>query len=217
MPAILEAINRKNTAVKRFGGDSVPAIYDDMNEKTKAKIQQSFLQLLAKKNFIKISVQDISKASGINRGTFYLHYLDKYDLLDQMEEQLLDGLAQQLKELQPEMLLAEADKGNVSIQSVEVFRYIEMNAAAFRAFLSEHNQNGFHKRLKGFFIGHFIGNMLKNERFFQSASVPDDYLSAFATSAFLGLIEQWLDNDLTETPEEMAEMYIQIILFIRKL
>ncbi|MBF6633531.1 MAG: TetR/AcrR family transcriptional regulator, partial [Planococcus sp. (in: Bacteria)] len=58
------------------------AVYDDMNEKTKEKIQKSFLQLLQEKNFIKVSVQDIAKASGINRGTFYLHYLDKYDLLD---------------------------------------------------------------------------------------------------------------------------------------
>lgn len=59
--------------------------------------------------------------------------------------------------------------------------------------------------------------MIQNETFFQGLAIPSDYLSSFATSAFLGLIEQWLDNDLIESPEEMADMYIQIIFFIRKL
>ena len=34
--------------------------------------------------------------------------------------------------------------------------------------------------------------------------------------AFLGLIEQWLEIALIESPEEMADMYIKIIYFIRK-
>src|SRR5690606_4926575 len=122
-----------------------------------------------------------------------------------------------LELLQPEFLLAEAEKGNISKFAIEVFRYIEMNAEPFKVFLSENNRMGFHKRLKLFFVDHFIEKMTKNEIFFSAATVPQDYLSSFATSAFLGLIEQWLENDLAETPTEMAEMYIQIIFFIRNL
>lgn len=193
------------------------AVYDDMNAKTREKIQQQFLQLLKDKNFMKISVQDIATAANINRGTFYLHYLDKYDLLDQMEENLLAGLETHLERLQPDFLLSEAEKGNTSIHAVEVFRYIQMNADAFKVFLGGNNHVGFHKRLKHFFIEHFLEKMMINENFFKGATVPHDYLSSFATSAFLGLVEQWLDNELTETPSEMAEMYIQIIFFIRNL
>ena len=57
--------------------------------------------------------------------------------------------------------------------------------------------------------------MKVNEAFFSKLSLPDDYLSAFATSAFLGLIEEWLEKGLAETPDEMAEMYIRIIFFIK--
>ena len=193
------------------------AVYDEKNEKTKENIQKSFLQLLKEKSFIKVSVQDIAKVSGINRGTFYLHYLDKYDLLDQMEENLLSGLELHLERLQPDFLLSEAEKGNISMHAVEVFRYIQLNAASFKVFLGDTNRAGFHKRLKQFFVEHFLEKMIRNESFFNSTTVPQDYLSSFATSAFLGLIEQWLDNDLVETPAQMAEMYIQIIFFIKNL
>lgn len=193
------------------------SIYDEMVEKTKEKIQQSFLQLLKEKNFMKVSVRDITESAEINRGTFYLHYLDKYDLLDQMEEGLLLDLEKHLERLKPDVLLEEAEKGNISRHAVEVFRYIQMNAERFQVFLGGNNHIGFHKRLKHFFVDHFVDKMMKNENFFKGVAVPPDYLSSFATSAFLGLIEQWLENGLAETPSEMAEMYIQIIFFIKNL
>jgi len=91
-------------------------VYDEMIEKTKEKIQLSFLQLLKEKHFMNISVRDITTRAAINRGTFYLHYQDKYDFIDQMEQDLLSGLELHLQRLKPDVLLAEAEKGNVSIR-----------------------------------------------------------------------------------------------------
>lgn len=213
----MEALGKNPAAVERFGGIPVAEIYDQMNEKTKEKIQSVFLQLLEDRYFNKISVQTIAQAAGINRGTFYLHYLDKYDLLDRMEASLLEGLENHLRQLQPGPLLEEAEKGAISFQAVGVFHYIGQHEEWFRVFLGEHNQSGFHRRLKDFFVRHFLDKIIANPDFFKTATVPADYLSAFATSAFLGLIEQWLDNGLAESPAEMADMYIRIIFFIRNL
>ena len=191
------------------------AIYDEMNEKTKEKIQQSMLKLLQEKHFMKVSVQDISLGAGINRGTFYLHYQDKYDVIEQMEATLLNGLEIHLNRLVPEKLMKEAEKGEISMHAVAVFHYIKTNATLFQVLLGENNHFGFHKRLKQFFVEHFGKKMKVNDAFFSKLSLPDDYLSAFATSAFLGLIEEWLEKGLAETPDEMAEMYIRIIFFIK--
>ena len=213
----MKAINKKQDTVQWFGGDGLQSIYDEMNEKTKEIIQQSFLQLLMEKPFMKITVRDITTIAAINRGTFYLHYVDKYDLLHQVEDKLLKGLELHLQRLKPEALLVEAEQGQISSLAVEVFRYIQTNADRFQVLLGENNQLSFHKRLKLFFVDHFGEKMLQNKTFFQELAVRSEYLSAFATSAFLGLIEQWLDNSLAETPEEMADIYIQIIFFIRKM
>lgn len=175
------------------------------------------MQLLHKKHFRKVSVQDITTTASVNRGTFYSHYQDKYDLLNQIEENLLRGLELHLKRLKPDFLLMEAEKGLLSPLAVELFQYIQLNAEQFQVLLGENNDSGFHKQLKHFLFKHFGEKIRENKGVFGYLEIPDDYLSAFSTSAFLGLVEQWLDNDLTESSAEMANMYVQIILFIKNL
>jgi len=64
------------------------------NTQTKNKIKQALIQLLNKKNLEEITVSDITRNSQINRGTFYLHYLDKYDLIEKLEEDILTNIQQ---------------------------------------------------------------------------------------------------------------------------
>lgn len=52
--------------------------------RTKKMIVRAFYHLLAQEDFKKITIQQIADAAMINRQTFYLHYQDKYDLLQQM-------------------------------------------------------------------------------------------------------------------------------------
>ncbi|BDZ30889.1 TetR/AcrR family transcriptional regulator [Lactiplantibacillus sp. WILCCON 0030] len=52
--------------------------------KTERDLQNAFLQLLTTKGFRHLTVADICQASLTSRSTFYAHYLDKYDLLDQL-------------------------------------------------------------------------------------------------------------------------------------
>lgn len=51
---------------------------------TRNIIKETLLESLLKKRFEKISVTEICKQAEINRGTFYLHYLDTYDVLDDL-------------------------------------------------------------------------------------------------------------------------------------
>ena len=56
---------------------------------TKNRIKKIFLELMKKKSFGKITVTELCKYAEINRGTFYLHYMDLYDVLDELEDELL--------------------------------------------------------------------------------------------------------------------------------
>ena len=190
-------------------------MFDKMNFQTKKKIQQSFLSILKGKEFTKISIKDITDSACINRGTFYLHYLDKYDLLEKVEEELLEGLRIHIATIDSEYKVEMVEQLQVAGFSMEVFRYIEQHVDQFIVLLSKYNTSGFHLRLKNFFIEQFEENYHSSEMSFIDPTIPTDYLSAFAASAILGLIEQWLSRQQRETPEEVAELYLKILNFIK--
>lgn len=51
---------------------------------TKTDLKGALTRLLREKDFEAISVSDIAREAGVNRGTFYLHYVDKFDMMDQL-------------------------------------------------------------------------------------------------------------------------------------
>ena len=59
---------------------------------TRMMIQQTFLDLLKKKPISKITVKEICDIAQINRATFYKHYQDPYDLLEQFQNEAIQGL-----------------------------------------------------------------------------------------------------------------------------
>lgn len=56
---------------------------DPRVKRTRRLLQDALVELLGEKSFGAISVQDIAARSTINRATFYVHFVDKYDLFAQ--------------------------------------------------------------------------------------------------------------------------------------
>ncbi len=61
-------------------------------KRTQKAIKGSFFALLEEKDFEKISVRDLTDKAMISRNTFYLHYCDKYDLLNSICDELMKSL-----------------------------------------------------------------------------------------------------------------------------
>lgn len=61
-------------------------------KRTQKAIKESFFFLVEEKGFEHISVKDITDKAMISRNTFYLHYEDKYDLLNKICDELMRKL-----------------------------------------------------------------------------------------------------------------------------
>jgi AcrR family transcriptional regulator len=60
--------------------------------KSQEAIKNAVIELMSEKNFDDITIQEISDRANVSRGTIYLHYLDKYDLLDKLITEHIEEL-----------------------------------------------------------------------------------------------------------------------------
>ena len=57
---------------------------------TAIRMDEALISLLEKKDFEYITIKEICDAAGVNRSTFYLHYENTYDLLQETTRYILD-------------------------------------------------------------------------------------------------------------------------------
>ena len=86
---------------------------------TKSDLKEALTRLLREKDFETISVSDITKEAGVNRGTFYLHYVDKFDMMDQLIDEILQNILLLLKEGNPK------NKEEAFPGIVKIFEYLK--------------------------------------------------------------------------------------------
>lgn len=71
-------------------------MYVNKREQTRNKIIKAFMLLYAENNIDKITVKQISAAAGVNRSTFYVYFIDVYDLLENIENEMLEIIKENL-------------------------------------------------------------------------------------------------------------------------
>ena len=67
-------------------------VYERARRRTRERIVNEFWKLYKEKPIEKITVRDVSEASGIHRSTFYQHFQDVYQVLEVIEGELLERL-----------------------------------------------------------------------------------------------------------------------------
>ncbi len=65
--------------------------------RSKELIRNALISLLNQKSLMEISVSDIAKTANINRGTFYNHYNNLSEILEEIKEELMQRFEEGLK------------------------------------------------------------------------------------------------------------------------
>ncbi|GAA0392803.1 TetR/AcrR family transcriptional regulator [Paenibacillus motobuensis] len=173
--------------------------------RTKAIIRTAFTNLIEEKGFDALTVKDITTRAEINRGTFYLHYRDKYDLLEQNEQELIQGLIGILSTMQPVI-----DIEQVLPQIVRVFEYLGEHADFLKTILGPKGDPSFHALLRKMMSEHlFEKNVVPFIRK-ENALVPINYLVSYIASAHFGIIQEWLMQGRQESPQEIASIIFKL-------
>jgi len=165
-------------------------------------IRDALSELMKNKAFEEISVTDITKKADINRGTFYLHYEDKYDLLDQSEEEIIQEINKIAKRSIHSMDVLNQDVIDHPLTFVvDIFQYIKENEVFMKAVLGPKGPGSFRLKFKSVLISNLkrLKTAIRTDPI-----VPEDYLISYITGAHISVMQQWLENGMKETPHDMA-------------
>lgn len=173
--------------------------------KTTAALKSSLARLMQTKKVRDISVKELTDMADINRGTFYLHYRDVFDLLEQSEEELLSEFRDVLNRFTPE-------KGNVNTSQLfeNAYMLVQENADLVGILLGSNGDINFLNKLKLLVREKCLHDwviLLRQQdiRFF------DAYYS-FIVGGCVNLVQYWLANGMKESPAELAEITQEILL-----
>ncbi|MEW4428223.1 TetR/AcrR family transcriptional regulator [Paenibacillus pabuli] len=168
--------------------------------KSQEAIKSAFIELISEKEFDKITVKDICKGANVGNRTFYLHYLDKFDLLDKLIEEHIYNLKKLCK-----------PRSGLDFKEANViwFEYLDNHYLFFSTMLAGKGAFAFRKHFLEFIIEELKNDVEiikgKNQRFSESV------LLNFFGAAIVGVVETYFMKGIPDPPEVVAEQLGMLI------
>ena len=164
---------------------------------TQILIEKAFTQLLRAKPIHRISVKELCEAAGINRGTFYAHYADLYDLLAKMEARLMADLQRALEPL----LAEDAQEPTLLALTSVIFRCLKENEDICAITLGPHGDREFTARLLDMARERCLAVYARR---FDATPRPAELLLRLRQFRLHRTFEKWAQEDMATGAEEIA-------------
>lgn len=169
---------------------------------TKNIIKESLIELLKDKEIHQVTVTDICKKADVNRGTFYSHYKDAFDLLQSMEDELFNQVIVYLTEIPVE--------DYTDILLIKVFELIVENKELCKVLFCKQNDSKILDRIL------YVANKANLDKIINTPGFTDEYLNyllKYAIGGIIAVVQTWLENDLVESPRELLAIINNINRF----
>lgn len=163
-------------------------------EKTKKIIDDACWALLQEKSLEEITVRDIADYAKINRATFYRYHVDKYDW---MEKKILELLQELMLLSAPLYVTREVPAVTLTFESI--FDHFQAHFSEYSILIRNRSTAIFRQYLQTYML-----EMNRNYPGMTHRSAHSELVMHFGTSAMVGVIEWWFQNDRPLTPQQMA-------------
>ncbi len=169
---------------------------------TRAIIKDAFVSLLKKRPIKDISVKELCAEANINRSTFYFHYTDVYDLLEQIEQEMFDDLRTMLSVSSYDLVYL------ANSIYIELFTFIEKHLDMCEVLIVKSSDPTFLKKVSE--IGY--------EKYMQICSITNpkadktklEYFYVSLLAGYIAVIGKWLEGGRKESINEIAEIARQL-------
>ena len=182
-----------------------PEKKDRRIRKTRQLLRNTLLGLLKEKRYEDISVQDIIERADVARSTFYVHYVDKDDLLTGRHGIFAENLGQQLT-------AHAGEHGASAFSSRTWFYHIEAQGDILKVIAKDSAMDMAMKTLRGIIRDSVQEGIQAHVQAGKAASVPLPLLVDYLADTLMTLIKWWFKDGMKYTPEQMDTMFQQLVM-----
>lgn len=163
------------------------------------RMDAALIQLLEEKPFQTITVTDVCNAAGAHRSTFYSHYNNTLDLLNEVRSRTMQDFYASFEHLPRETAMTDRKFLDVYL------KFVEEHKQLFRVFLENINLfDGFDILMK------FESDM---KTFTPTKNSKEEQLSRYRllymASGITSIVSHWLETGCKESRAELADIILE--------
>ncbi|MBI9046536.1 MAG: TetR/AcrR family transcriptional regulator [Anaerolineaceae bacterium] len=181
-------------------------LHQQQRLKTYKHLQSISLELLLENGYDDLSVQDITKRAGLGRGTFYIHFKDKADVVWSLIQETLEDAREQgskIRTTQPAMPVEFFSYYNTFLHANKhKDQYLIMFGSLGSAELSSRAQRE---------LAEQIVSQMKVLNIYRKFSGPKEVVASIVVGAFVRALVWWLENPNELSAENMAVLVFENI------
>lgn len=182
---------------------------DRRQQKTRAAIFSAFSELLSRKSYSKITVQDIIDEANVGRTTFYAHFETKDDLLKELCTDIFDHVISSSLNIEPSHDFSMSDSTPTDIISHILF-HLRDSKKNIIGILSCESGDLFLQYFKTY-LNRLLSQWIPQPQQPPLSSVPRDFLIDHVSGSFVNMVQWWIRNNLQQTPEELTGYFWAVI------
>ncbi|MEB7384750.1 TetR/AcrR family transcriptional regulator [Staphylococcus xylosus] len=186
-------------------------VEDRRVRKTKNAIKQAFIKLLAEKELERITIQDITTLADVNRGTFYLHYEDKYILLSDLEDEILASLADEIgtsKLVMQDSNLEDFAKNFSEKILKNIILHIQKDIDFYLVIFKLDRKSQLEDKISELMYANMV-KIISNKQ--KISGIPIDYFHSYFSGATISFIKHWVQDNNRMEPNIVADHLFKII------
>jgi AcrR family transcriptional regulator len=183
--------------------DKATSKSDRRSRRSQQLLFRALLELILEKGYENVSITEITARADVARGTFYLHFKDKDELLLSSFDQLAETILEHVKHFSKHDLIS-----GVPHPGIAIFEHVHQNPTLFRVILNGKGGTLMLQRLR-LYVAHTTHQALENMNIIPA--IPTDIVADFVAGAMLSVLGGWLEDGMRHSPQEMATMFYKLI------
>ncbi|MCL4487277.1 MAG: TetR/AcrR family transcriptional regulator [Chloroflexi bacterium] len=189
---------------------------DPRVRRTDKLLQEALVELAAERGFDAITVGDIAERADVNRATFYRHYQDKYDLLDQIFAQAVEQFTSTLGP--PGQVVQNIDPRNPPERWVRLFEHFREHERLYATLLGRKGSSWFSAKVRDHFtklleereqqrarLQSFRGKPMRSQ-------VPRKVAMTLMSNMLISTVAWWLESGQAYSPGQMVSWFLDLAI-----